>query len=527
MQYVSGASPTFDIGLPAAISANIDIHLVRGFYINGALYSPLTKSGSAGNTSLRAAKWYAITPRLETRHLGLYFPVVVTPLNNRTNIGATLRIGSLFIGSGNFGSYVFNDRLSAIDVHAGVKLGITYGSPSRLSRTFQRIIKVDAATPVIPADTSIYAAYRNALDSIRRAGSSVRPEEVRAPLVNVIVNNYLAGSVPPGAPLQYRTRDSVVINNAVPLSGALPAGQKDSALLRKDAEIDYLLRRAAENELRLRQLEQKRIADSIVIANRPVSRVQATAPATSAQPATTVIQPLQGVETTRIIEVPSDNRRRTPQTVVTLQQPNDRNRRQLNRIEDQNNDLEAEIRRLRSEMTASANIQTTPAINNRGIIEVQRMLPGDTVINTITDTVRLTDTIVIREPQRVSDTIASSPVQPLSTPVRFDYDPVYFATGSSVITPAGLRDLERLVNDYKKYRFTDKVHLTGRTDSMGAAELNKRLAQRRIDAVSKYLVENGVPQQQVSFETQPEVDANPRREAEKRRVDIDIVTLQQ
>ncbi|MGI8636268.1 MAG: hypothetical protein ACR2KZ_12785, partial [Segetibacter sp.] len=427
VQYAPNSSPTFDIGLPTAISANIDLHVFGGFYLNGALYTPLSAINKSTN-ALRVAKWYAVTPRFETSGFGLYIPVVATPLNKRTSIGATLRLGPLYIGSSNLGSYVFNDRLSAIDVHAGLRLGITYGRPSKIFSSFQRLIKSNPLPPAKTADTSaMYAEYRGVIDSIRSLPvKTVKPDEVRSPLVNVIVNNYLNGSVPAPAQTQYRNADTLVFNNAVPVSKSLPVNQRDSALQRRDAQIDYLLRRAAENELRIRQLEQKRIADSTASANRPTSRTSLTSPSAqpattkiqqtpqsntdslssssaqptttkiqpapqsntaslssrSAQPATTTTQPVpqsntaafssrsaQPANTTIIQPAPQRNRRRIvevresnrriPPTVVTVQQPNNSNQAHLNRIEAQNSDLEAEVRRLRAEMNASANAPGT------------------------------------------------------------------------------------------------------------------------------------------------------------------------
>ena len=42
-----------------------------------------------------------------------------------------------------------------------------------------------------------------------------------------------------------------------------------------------------------------------------------------------------------------------------------------------------------------------------------------------------------------------------------------------------------------------KICVTGHTDKVGPETINKEVAQRRADAVAKYLVELGVPQQRV------------------------------
>ena len=42
-----------------------------------------------------------------------------------------------------------------------------------------------------------------------------------------------------------------------------------------------------------------------------------------------------------------------------------------------------------------------------------------------------------------------------------------------------------------------KICVTGHTDKVGPETMNKEIAQRRADAVAKYLVELGVPQQRI------------------------------
>ena len=42
-----------------------------------------------------------------------------------------------------------------------------------------------------------------------------------------------------------------------------------------------------------------------------------------------------------------------------------------------------------------------------------------------------------------------------------------------------------------------KICVTGHTDKVGPETTNKEVAQRRVDAVAKYLVELGVPQQRI------------------------------
>jgi len=46
-----------------------------------------------------------------------------------------------------------------------------------------------------------------------------------------------------------------------------------------------------------------------------------------------------------------------------------------------------------------------------------------------------------------------------------------------------------------------KICVTGHTDKVGSETINKEVAQRRADAVAKYLVQLGVPQQRIVTES--------------------------
>ena len=143
------------------------------------------------------------------------------------------------------------------------------------------------------------------------------------------------------------------------------------------------------------------------------------------------------------------------------------------------------------------------------------------------DTSIIVDTIRVRDTVRVSDTVRINTInetkQAVATPGQPEYIPIYFATGSSALSPAGIRVLERVVNDFTKSVSSYSIHLSGRTDSMGSAELNRQLAQRRINSVSRYLVQHGIPIEKIISETKPQLDGSPRPNAEERRVDIEII----
>lgn len=74
---------------------------------------------------------------------------------------------------------------------------------------------------------------------------------------------------------------------------------------------------------------------------------------------------------------------------------------------------------------------------------------------------------------------------------------VPFGVNSTTIQAADQDRLKRLVQDLQSDPSRTTVTLTGRTDSTGSADYNKRLAQRRADKVARKLMEYGLPQDQI------------------------------
>ncbi len=141
--------------LPAALSVQFDLRFVKGFYLNAMAYRPVNIGKDAGQR-FNSYGFYTITPRWESRHFGVYIPYTISDKNSLTNyrgnlLGATVRMGPLFIGSSNLGTMLFNENLKAADVHVGLKIGITYGKPNKSSTYVDRLFskKSDEPLPLI------------------------------------------------------------------------------------------------------------------------------------------------------------------------------------------------------------------------------------------------------------------------------------------------------------------------------------------------------------------------------------------
>ncbi len=153
-------SKFYNAYLPAALSVQFDLRFVKGFYLNAMAYRPVNIGKDAGQR-FNSYGFYAITPRWESRHIGIYIPYTISDKNSLTNyrgnlLGATVRLGPLFIGSSNLGTMLFNENLKAADVHLGLKIGITYGKPNKSSTYIDRLFskKDDAELPLITAGTN-------------------------------------------------------------------------------------------------------------------------------------------------------------------------------------------------------------------------------------------------------------------------------------------------------------------------------------------------------------------------------------
>jgi outer membrane protein OmpA-like peptidoglycan-associated protein len=67
------------------------------------------------------------------------------------------------------------------------------------------------------------------------------------------------------------------------------------------------------------------------------------------------------------------------------------------------------------------------------------------------------------------------------------------------------------------------LDLEGYTDSKGSRQYNVRLSQRRIDAVRRYLIEQGVERHRIKASARGPLDNTAIPEERKRRVDIKLV----
>jgi outer membrane protein OmpA-like peptidoglycan-associated protein/tetratricopeptide (TPR) repeat protein len=68
---------------------------------------------------------------------------------------------------------------------------------------------------------------------------------------------------------------------------------------------------------------------------------------------------------------------------------------------------------------------------------------------------------------------------------------IYFDTGKAILKPESFQELDKLEKMLKE-NTTYTIEISGHTDKIGSAELNKKLSQNRAKAVVKYLVNKGI-----------------------------------
>ncbi len=106
---------------------------------------------------------------------------------------------------------------------------------------------------------------------------------------------------------------------------------------------------------------------------------------------------------------------------------------------------------------------------------------------------------------------------------------VFFATGRATLMPGGLQAIDKLANFLKKN--TDRGALIeGHTDSVGTAEFNMYLSQRRAEAVRDALLKRGISAERITTKGYGEsypVASNGTAEGRQLNRRVEIVVVKQ
>lgn len=111
---------TLSVSLPTSLQVFGDLHLLSNLYLSAGTQIALSTSNKAENPFVYST--LMLTPRYEGKAIGLYLPVTYNTLTQLT-MGATLRLGPLFVGSGSILSALLSNSRQA-DFNLGLHIGV-------------------------------------------------------------------------------------------------------------------------------------------------------------------------------------------------------------------------------------------------------------------------------------------------------------------------------------------------------------------------------------------------------------------
>lgn len=301
---------SYNVYLPAALSVQFDLKFIKGFYLNAMIYQPV-KLGSSAGARFSNYGFYTITPRWESRYFGVYLPYTITENNPSTNfrqnmLGATIRLGPLFVGSSNLGTMAFNKNLSAADVHIGLKVGITYGKPSKSSAYLEKLFSRKQRKDSISAPQWVYTKPKDTVFIQKNDTSRLLVDYSKGKIYDIpntkgniiIVNNhyYFNTAAPTADKLSVSTMitDTLFLNNRIALQtdsiAALQNKQLSDSINKlhndslkvKRQQLDSLIKDMQQLQIQMDStrlkdgsgnynpslIKQKEILDSAAMANR-------------------------------------------------------------------------------------------------------------------------------------------------------------------------------------------------------------------------------------------------------------------
>jgi len=116
-------SNSVKIGLPTAISLQVDFNIQKNLYIGGMWIHPI----KLNMHTLRRPAQVAIIPRYETKYFELSLPVSLYEYQY-PRVGIAARFYFVTVGTERLGTYLGLADMNGIDIYASIKIGINKGS---------------------------------------------------------------------------------------------------------------------------------------------------------------------------------------------------------------------------------------------------------------------------------------------------------------------------------------------------------------------------------------------------------------
>ncbi len=118
---------SFTVGLPTVFQVNFDYHLRDKFYVNSLWVQGLRGSSSL---SMKMPSSLSVTPRWEGKWIEVGIPFALLDNYNSFTFGLGARLGPLFFGSDNLGSFFNINRPRGTDLYVGLSVPIFNRPPT-------------------------------------------------------------------------------------------------------------------------------------------------------------------------------------------------------------------------------------------------------------------------------------------------------------------------------------------------------------------------------------------------------------
>jgi len=485
INYLPGEDSTFSVKLPTGVIVNLDLHLFGEVYINAAMQRSVN-IGKEATTTLYSPEWLAVTPRIEGRHFGLYVPILIR--QNSTQIGATVRLGPLYIGSNNLMALIQNPMVPSADVHAGIRIPIGFGKPSKLASIIEKSSGVTLSN-----DNEKYLdsanAKRNDLEQRVILLEKMMDSSYRTP-PTIIVNNYIDKDSLGKQQVQTQVLQTMPekTSDSKTVGPTYTQAQVDSA----NAEIK-----------KMRQDVEKRMKeDGLEPPKEPKSRTKKNGN-----------EPVEGSK--------ADKKAKKAE------------QRYQYESQQYNSAVEDELSKMRKQQ-AITSTAIVGAISANAIVDannnkaVNPVVIKDTVMieKIIRDTIFIRDTIKVISSENVSvnnlQTTALTEVPTAKQVPEFSKASVFFASGSATISKNDTKTLNKAA-EWMLKNPDRKILLTGVTDATGTPEVNRKLAQKRIDAVKRVFEQKGIDLSRFEEDMQTSKVKSNQPSSANRRVDIKVI----
>lgn len=116
----------YNVNLPTALHFNADYSFTSKLYVN--LNTDISLISKDNTEASRISNVVSLTPRFESKWFSFYLPISQIQYNG-FQVGAGLRAGPLYVGSGSVISGLISDNSRGADVYAGLKIPVYQGKP--------------------------------------------------------------------------------------------------------------------------------------------------------------------------------------------------------------------------------------------------------------------------------------------------------------------------------------------------------------------------------------------------------------